>query len=119
VSEASLGPGLEWQAADGRRSVISLHSTPNAGGAKISIHPLWKKPYEIPMKVDHAGHGGGDRRLLNSIFGAADGDTLEEDSTSNMAANEMDGAYALAVGLAANQSFVTGQQVDCEEMLAI
>jgi hypothetical protein len=115
VSEASLGPGLEWQAADGRRSVISLHSTPNAGGAKISIHPLWKKPYEIPMKVDHAGHGGGDRRLLNSIFGAADGDTLEEDSTSNMAANEMDGA----VGLAANQSFVTGQQVDCEEMLAI
>ena len=119
MSKASLAPGLGWQRAEGRRSVIPLLSTPNAGGAKISIHPLWKKPYEIPMKVDHAGHGGGDRRLLNSIFGAADGDTLEEDSTSNMAANEMDGAYALAVGLAANQSFVTGQQVDCEEMLAI
>ncbi|KAG7530470.1 hypothetical protein FFLO_05011 [Filobasidium floriforme] len=105
----TVGPG----------SIHGTQSTPNAGGAKISIHPLWKKPYEIPMKVDHAGHGGGDRRLLNSIFGAADGDTLEEDSTSNMAANEMDGAYALAVGLAANQSFGTGQQVDCEEMLAI
>jgi hypothetical protein len=93
--------------------------TPNAGGARISIHPLWKKPYEIPMKVDHAGHGGGDRRLLNSIFGAADGSQEETDSTSNMAANEVDGAYALAVGLAANESFVTGKQVDCEEMLAI
>lgn len=71
------------------------------------------------MKVDHAGHGGGDRRLLNSLFGPRDGDKQEEDSTSNMAANEMDGAYALAVGLAANQSFETGMQVDCEEMLAI
>jgi hypothetical protein len=92
---------------------------PYAGGARISVHPLWKEPYDIPMIVDHSGHGGGDRRLLNSIFGPADGETEEQDSTSNLAANELDGAYALAVGLAANESFSSGKQVDCEEMLAI
>lgn len=110
----------------------------NAGHAKLSLHPLWQKPVDIPVYYDHAGHGGGDKRLLSSIFGPLKGDEPEKEGASRMACTEVDGgtcrnqtrfwilanltvfiANALAIGLAANESFVTGKMIDVEEMLRL
>lgn len=91
----------------------------NAGHAKLSLHPLWQTPVDIPVFYDHAGHGGGDKRLLSSIFGPLKGDEPEKEGASGMACSEVDGANALAIGLAANESFVTGKMIDVEEMLKL
>ncbi len=41
--------------------------------------------------MDLAGHGGGDKRLLSTIFGPAKGEKLDVDPASQMSATEMDG----------------------------
>ena len=47
----------------------------NAGGARILVRPLWQPPREVEIpEFDHAGHGGGDARMLRALF---DGDMGE------------------------------------------
>ncbi|KAJ9092800.1 hypothetical protein QFC21_006676 [Naganishia friedmannii] len=110
---------LEQPAFVGPGSIHGTRAMANAGHAKLSLHPLWQKPVDIPVYYDHAGHGGGDERLLSSIFGPLKGDEPEKEGASSMACTEIDGANALAIGLAANESFVTGKMIDVEEMLRI
>jgi hypothetical protein len=55
------------------------------------------------VTVVHEGHGGADERMLAAMF---DGVTSPVEL-----ANERDGAHALAIGLAANESFATGEPV--------
>ncbi len=131
AEDAVVGPG----------SIHGTHAMKNAGGAKVSVHPLWQKPYEVPIQISHGGHGGGDARLLNTLFGPVKGDVAETDPASEMASTEVDGgewwnslvrsihladdrdfssiANALAIGLAANESFVTGKLVNVDDMLRI
>ena len=66
-------------------------SMANAGHAKLSLHPLWQRPIDLPVFYDHAGHGGGDKRLLSSIFGPLKGDEPEKEGASRMACTEVDG----------------------------
>ncbi len=117
-----------------------LNSAQNAGGHRIQVRKLFQKPYDVDVKMDFAGHGGGDKRLLSTIFGPLKGEAPEEAGASRMGATEMDGgessawshwipalmtllmnriAYALAIGLAANESFKSNQMIDCEEMLKL
>ncbi|KAJ9119021.1 hypothetical protein QFC22_003510 [Naganishia vaughanmartiniae] len=110
---------LEEPALVGPGSIHGTRPMANAGHARLSLHPLWQKPVDIPVYYDHAGHGGGDKRLLSSIFGPLKGDEPEREGASSMACTEVDGANALAIGLAANESFVTGKMIDVEEMLRI
>lgn len=110
---------LEEPALVGPGSIHGTRPMANAGHAKLSLHPLWQEPVDIPVFYDHAGHGGGDKRLLSSIFGPLKGDEPEREGASSMACTEVDGANALAIGLAANESFVTGKMIDVEEMLRI
>lgn len=107
--QVTVGPG----------SIHGTRALPNAGGPRISLHPLWQPPQNIEVEFSHEGHGGGDKRLLSTIFGPLPGETEETDPASQMASTEMDGAWALAVGLAANESFETGKMVDVEQMLNI
>jgi predicted dehydrogenase len=89
----------------------------NAGGATITVRPLWRPPYQVPIpEFDHAGHGGGDNRMLDALFGPADpaAGTAEIDT-----AGPVDGALALATGLAANESFVSGKPVDIDDLVDI
>jgi predicted dehydrogenase len=82
----------------------------NAGGAQILLRPLWEPPraVEIP-EFDHAGHGGGDARMLRTLY----------DGEPGPAATAVDGALALSVGLAANTSFVGGEAVDTADLVQI
>lgn len=87
----------------------------NAGGARILVRPLWQPPREVPIpEFDHAGHGGGDARMMRALF---DGET-DADGGAPIA-TVVDGALALAVGLGANSAFVHGQAVDVDDVVSI
>ncbi|KAJ6594098.1 NAD(P)-binding protein [Mycena capillaripes] len=96
-----------------------IHGTaalPNAGDATVTLHKLWQKPEVLPVKYEHAGHGGGDARMLSVLFGPEPGQEAETGDASKQGANERDGALALAVGLLANESFKTGKFVDVKSL---
>lgn len=89
---------------------------PNPGDATVTLHKLWQKPEVLPVKYEHAGHGGGDARMLSVLFGPEPGKEAETGDASKQGANERDGAMALAVGLLANESFKTGKFVDVKSL---
>ncbi|MFJ9033091.1 Gfo/Idh/MocA family protein [Streptomyces sp. NPDC102274] len=87
----------------------------NAGGARILVRPLWEphRELEIP-EFDHTGHGGGDARMLRTLF---DGEKSEDGTTPT--ATAVDGALALATGLAANSAFEQGRPVNIDDVVRI
>ncbi|GHJ85659.1 hypothetical protein NliqN6_2061 [Naganishia liquefaciens] len=82
---------LDEPALVGPGSIHGTRAMANAGHAKLSLHPLWQRPIDLPVFYDHAGHGGGDKRLLSSIFGPLKGDEPEKEGASRMACTEVDG----------------------------
>lgn len=113
----------EWTVPpSGSTAETALHgeaAAPNAGGAQILLRRLWEPPAVVEVPFDHAGHGGGDARLLNDLFGRVDGAPVDSSASdaSRLRANEVDGAMAMAVGAAANVAFETGQPVQVEDLL--
>lgn len=96
-----------------------IHGTqplPHAGDVTVTLQKLWQKPERLPVVVDHGSHGGGDKRMLNTLFGPLPGEQAETGDASKQGANERDGAMALAVGILANESFVTGKVVDFSDL---
>ncbi|WP_329140233.1 Gfo/Idh/MocA family oxidoreductase [Streptomyces sp. NBC_01476] len=82
----------------------------NAGGAQILLRPLWEPPRPVGIpQFDHAGHGGGDARMLRTLY----------DGEPGPAATATDGALALAIGLAANSSFTGGEAVDITDVVSV
>jgi len=90
---------------------------PNAGSAKITLQKLWGQKEDVPFEVGVGGHGGGDDAMLDQIFGPRPGVAAAKTSVERLSANEVDGALAMAVGLATNESFKTGQLVEIRELL--
>ncbi|KAJ1305158.1 hypothetical protein OPQ81_000192 [Rhizoctonia solani] len=96
-----------------------IHGTaalPNPGHASVKVQRLWEPAQELPIEYEHGDHGGGDKRMLNVLFGPLPGETLETGDASKQSADEKDGTYALAVGLMANESFKTGKFVTFESL---
>ncbi|MFH8662192.1 Gfo/Idh/MocA family protein [Streptomyces afghaniensis] len=90
----------------------------HAGGARLTLRPLWRPPADVPLAVAHEAHGGGDPRMLDALFGPADpARPADTGAAAHPTATERDGALALAVGLAANRSFETGRPVRTAELL--
>jgi predicted dehydrogenase len=85
---------------------------PGETEALLTLHPLWEPPQTLLHGELGQGHGGGDERLLESLFGDPAGDPL------GRSANHHDGARSLLVGLAANRSFETGQVVHVSTLLS-
>ena len=84
----------------------------NAGGATIRLRRLWQPPAGVPVPAGHQGHGGADERMLAALYGpTAAGEPPEAGDVHGLAATGRDGALALAVGVAANESFRTGHPV--------
>ncbi|KAB8141189.1 Gfo/Idh/MocA family oxidoreductase [Chloroflexia bacterium SDU3-3] len=81
-------------------------STELSETASLVIRPLWGRPVEVELgDSSEAGHGGGDRRMLDDIFKGVQSDPL------GRAANHVDGAMSILTGIAANQAFATGLPV--------
>ena len=82
------------------------------GRTSLTVRRLWEKPQAIDIVgADDPGHGGGDERLLEDIFGEVGDDPL------GRAAGALDGAWAMLTGVAANRSFATGVPVFPSELL--
>lgn len=75
-------------------------------GKKITVYPMFDQPYTVPIEEGKGGHGGGDRVMLNDIFGVPEYDPF------NRAASHVDGAMSILTGISANKSIATGQPVD-------
>jgi predicted dehydrogenase len=110
VEEASwTQPAAGVTSASG--AVHGETAAPTAGEPRILLRPLWQPPQQVDVPAfDHAGHGGADQRMLAALL---DGNP---DQAADRA-NADDGLRALLCGLAANESFRTGQPVDVTTLL--
>jgi predicted dehydrogenase len=86
-------------------------AAPGETEALLTLHPLWEPPQTLLHGELGQGHGGGDARLLESLFGSPGEDPL------GRSADHHDGARSLLVGLAANRSFETGQAIAVSTLL--
>ncbi len=100
--------------ADQQHATAVQHgdAKPGETEALLTLHPLWEPPQTLLHGELGQGHGGGDARLLESLFG----DPAEDPLGRN--ADHHDGARSLLVGLAANRSFETGQVVQVASLLS-
>jgi hypothetical protein len=83
------------------------------GSARITVHPFWERPREVPVPGHtREGHGGADARMTAVLFGG-------ENDPMGREASARDGALALLTGLAANRSFETGLPVQVADLLTL
>ena len=80
---------------------------------EIIYQPHWGKPYVIdyPEVAADADHGGGDVLLLRHVFQGVKKDPL------GLAADYVDGARSILIGIAANKSIASGQPVDVSTLV--
>ena len=78
---------------------------------KITIFPMFAESYEVPIKKQEGGHGGGDPILLNDIFG------IPTEDKFHRAANQIDGAMSILTGVAANKSIASGLPVQIDTLV--
>ncbi|OPZ12078.1 MAG: putative oxidoreductase YteT precursor [candidate division BRC1 bacterium ADurb.BinA364] len=81
-------------------------------GSSLTIFPLFGAPRAIELPEAKGGHGGGDRLLLDDVFC----DEPRPDPLKH-AATEIDGAYSILTGIAANRSIATGQAVKVDSLV--
>jgi predicted dehydrogenase len=98
-------------------SYISAEGTLSTEGLartrRITVSPMWGKPYAVEIEEGHGGHGGGDVRMLESLFGPPREDRL------GLAASHEDGAMSILTGIAANISIRTGQPVAVDDLVKL
>jgi hypothetical protein len=118
------GYNIAFNGSKGRLEVSVVEkSYINAGGEKgeegalvgkhLTVKPMFGKPYEVSFEEGKGGHGGGDRVMLNDIFGDPEADRFKR------AASHVDGAYSILTGIAANKSIAAGEPVKVKDLLAI
>lgn len=81
---------------------------------QLLLLPHFGQPRVIDIPDETGGHGGGDPLMLEAIFRR----TPVKDPLGR-AANHIDGARSILVGIAANQSFATGRPVRIDDLLAL
>ena len=82
-------------------------------GKKITVYPMFGEAYNVPIEEGIGGHGGGDRVLLNDIFGVPEYDPFQR------AASHIDGAMSILTGIAGNKSIATGMPIDVLKLVDI
>ena len=80
-------------------------------GYDIKILRDRKKIDTIHVPPAEGGHGGGDDRLLNDLFGTPDADPLRH------AAGSRAGAMSVLTGIAANHSIASGKTIKIADLL--
>ncbi|WP_405608543.1 Gfo/Idh/MocA family protein [Streptomyces sp. NBC_00076] len=117
VEESRWQPPLS-RITSGSGAVHGDTAAENAGGARLTLRPLWRPPVDVPLVTAHEAHGGGDPRMLDALFGpVGPGQPADAGARTHPTATERDGALALAVGLAANQCFESGLPVRVRDLV--
>lgn len=78
---------------------------------KITVLPMFGEPYEVPIDMEKGGHGGGDPKLLEDLFGDPGHDEF------NRSATHVDGIISILTGIAANKSMDTGNGIDIKSLV--
>ncbi|MEX2416004.1 MAG: Gfo/Idh/MocA family oxidoreductase [Paenibacillaceae bacterium] len=125
----SLNAYMPWEGYrvvfNGSRGRIEVNvvekSYVNAGGEKsqegaiegkqLTIFPMFGEPYSVGIEEGIGGHGGGDRVMLNDIFGNPAEDRFKR------AASHIDGAKSILTGIAGNISLRTGLPVCVKDLV--
>lgn len=81
---------------------------------KLTLFPMFGLPIDVSIPAAHGAHGGGDAVLLEDLFSP----TLSPDPLRR-AASHIDGAASILLGIAANESIMTGRAVDVDELLKL
>ncbi len=74
-------------------------------GKKMMVYPMFDAPYEVEIVEGVGGHGGGDKVMLEDIFGTPSDDRFKR------AASHVDGVRSILTGIAGNISIRTGSPV--------
>jgi len=97
------------------KSYINAGGDPGLEGAyqgkKITVHPMFGAPYEVPVESKAGGHGGGDDVMLGDIFGNPAADRFHR------AAGVNDGAASILTGIAANKSIAGGMPIRIKDLI--
>jgi len=80
-------------------------------GKQLTVFPMFDEPYSAEVEEGIGGHGGGDRVMLNDIFGIPDEDRFKR------AASHIDGAKSILTGVAGNISLRTGLPVRVKDLV--
>lgn len=102
---------------DGASAV--MHGTAvgdEAGRTQLLLRRFWEQPTEVKVTAGEGGHGGGDVRMLEDLFG---GPPASGSDPLGRAADATDGARSLVTALAANQSFETSLPVKARDLLDV
>ncbi len=101
--------------------IVKENSYVNAGGdveldgavreKSITVYPMFGKPYDVQIEEAAGGHGGGDPRLLDDIFGSPEPDPFKR------AASHIDGVMSILTGVAANKSIATGMPIKIKDLV--
>ncbi|MDA2807049.1 Gfo/Idh/MocA family oxidoreductase [Nocardiopsis sp. LSu2-4] len=84
---------------DGAAPVRGMPAPKESTVSRLVLRNHWRPAEEVPVEVGEGTHGGGDVRMLDSLFGGGDDGIRPDDA---------DGANALLTGLAANASMASG-----------
>lgn len=80
----------------------------------IRLQRMFEPPVMLEIPDAAGGHGGGDRAIVERIFGPDDAqDPLGRDAT------HVDGAASVLMGVAANRSIDTGRAVTIDSLMAL
>lgn len=80
-------------------------------GKQLTVFPMFSEPYSVAVEDGIGGHGGGDRVMLNDIFG------IPAEDRFRRAASHVDGARSILTGVACNISLRTGLPVRVKELV--
>jgi len=110
------GTGGRLELTVHENSYINAGSTSDTEGAakgvKLYHFPLHGEPRVVPVQHGEGGHGGGDKIMLEEIFGDAR-------PRPGYGADHRDGALSILTGIAANRSFATGLPVDVNTLVRL
>lgn len=82
--------------------------------ARIRAYPMFGTPYDVDVPVGGGGHGGADPVLLEQLFSPN-----PPEDPYRRAASHIDGAAAILVGIAANESMQTGKMVVVDDLCVL
>ncbi len=78
--------------------------------SSVVVQPLFSAPYDLAIPAAQGDHGGGDAVMLQHLFGEVTDDPYER------AADELGGVWAAMVGIGANASIASGEEVELAEL---
>jgi predicted dehydrogenase len=99
----------------GNQEGINLAASKGAFDAnQLRVYPQFAPPYEVEIPAAEGGHGGADPLMLEQIFAPnPPPDPLHRNAT------HIDGAASIMLGIAANESIVTGQPVRIDDLFPL